>query len=613
MRDELLAYYERELTFLRQMGAQFAEKYPKIAARLALEPDRSEDPHVERLLEGFAFLAARIHLKIDDEFPEITEALLSILYPHYLRPIPSMSVAEFHIDPEQNTPPEGLLIPRSSVAHTRPVDGLPLKFQTAYDVTLWPMALASAQWTTPDRLHPAVRTSDTAAALRLLLRCTGGAKFDQLQIRSLRFYLNGESNLVHSLYELLCVHCNRILVRDPEPRSTARPISIDASQLKPVGFGENEAVLPYPRRSFLGYRLLQEYFSFPEKFFFFDLQGLDALSTAGFEDAAEIIFLISPFQRRDRQQSLEVGVSEKTIRLGCSPIVNLFPQTAEPILVSQTRYEYPVVPDVSHPVSLEVFSVEEVVSVDPRLTSPTVFSPFYSHRYGPAHDRKHAFWHATRRPSTRPHDDRLETSISITDRSGRPVVPNVETLTVRTTCTNSDLPARMPFGNERGDLELQGVVPVKRISILRKPSNTIRPPVGKDTNWRLISHLSLNYLSLGNEGKDALQNILRLYNFAESPYTEKQIQGITNLHSARHFARVVSDNGISFARGTRVEIELDEDQFVGGGVYLFASVLEHFFSLYVSMNSFCELVARTIQRKETLRHWRPRAGQRILL
>jgi type VI secretion system protein ImpG len=171
----------------------------------------------------------------------------------------------------------------------------------------------------------------------------------------------------------------------------------------------------------------------------------------------------------------------------------------------------------------------------------------------------------------------------------------------------------MPFGSERGDIELQGVAPIKRITILRKPSNTTRPPVGKDTNWRLISHLSLNYLSLVDEGKDALQNILRLYNFAESPYTEKQIQGITSLRSTRRFARVASDHGVSFARGARVEMELDEDQFVGGGVYLFASVLERFFSLYVSMNSFCELVARTVQRKEILRHWPPRAGQRILL
>jgi type VI secretion system protein ImpG len=171
----------------------------------------------------------------------------------------------------------------------------------------------------------------------------------------------------------------------------------------------------------------------------------------------------------------------------------------------------------------------------------------------------------------------------------------------------------MSFGGDRGDLELQGVAPVKRITILRKPTNTIRPPLGKDASWRLISHLSLNYLSLVDEGRDALQNLLRLYNFADAPHTEKQINGITAVRSARRFARVVSEQSISFARGTTVEIDLNEDQFVGGGVYLFSSVLEQFFSLYVSMNSFCELIAKTDQRKEVLKHWRPRAGQRLLV
>jgi type VI secretion system protein ImpG len=268
---------------------------------------------------------------------------------------------------------------------------------------------------------------------------------------------------------------------------------------------------------------------------------------------------------------------------------------------------------VSHPDALEVFSVDEVISVDPRSVEPTVFLPFYSHRYNAPRDKKQAFWHAPRRPSVRPHDERSEVYLSLVDLSGRPIVPNVETLTVRVSCTNSDLPARMPFGNERGDLELEGVVPVKRITILRKPSNTIRPPLGKDATWRLISHLSLNYLSLVDEGKDAMQNILRLYNFADATHTEKQIQGITTLQSKRRFARVVSEHGISFARGTTVDLELDEDQFVGGGVYLFASVMQRFLGLYVSMNSFSELIATTVQRKEVLKHWPPTAGERILV
>src|ERR1051325_5686878 len=157
MRDELLSYYERELGFFRQMGAEFAQKYPKVAGRLLLEPDKCEDPHVERMIEAFAFLAGRVHLKIDDEFPEITEALLSILYPHYLRPIPSMSVAEFRVDSEQVKPETGLRLERGATLNSRPVQGVPCKFQTCYDMTFWPIEVAYSEWKGPDRLQPPIK------------------------------------------------------------------------------------------------------------------------------------------------------------------------------------------------------------------------------------------------------------------------------------------------------------------------------------------------------------------------------------------------------------------------------------------------------------------------
>ena len=613
MRDDLLAYYERELTFLRQMGSQFAEKYPKIASRLMLEPDRCEDPHVERLLEAFAFLAARVHLKIDDEFPEITEALLSILYPHYLRPIPSMSVVEFSLDAEQGLPPEGLTVPRNSVLYSPPIEGVPCKFRTCYETKLWPLRVADARWTTPDRLTPPARMSEAVAALRMELSCLSDTGFDKVELDSLRFYISGESALAHNLYELLLNNTIQILARDPTPHSRVRPVWLMPESLKPVGFGENEGALPYPRRSFLGYRLLQEYFSFPEKFLFFDLVDLGRLRSSGFKQRVELILFIKAYERPDRQQHLEVGVSDKTFRLGCTPIVNVFSQTAEPIALTHNRYEYPVVPDASRRSALEVFSIDRVVSVDPRDPDPIVFEPFYSYRYALKDEKKQTFWHSSRRPSNRPHDDRTEVYITTVDMSGRPVIPSAQTLTVRTTCTNSDLPRQLPFGNPRGDLHLEGAAPVKRITILMKPTSSVPPPMGKNALWNLISHLSLNYLSLVDEGKEALQNILRLYNFSETAHTQKQIRGINRIESRQHFTRVISEHGISFAKGTRIEMELDEDLFVGGGVFLFSSVLEHFLGLYASMNSFSELIAKTSQRKEVLRHWPPRAGQQILV
>jgi len=613
VRDDLLAYYNRELTFLRQMAAEFAEKYPKIAARLVLEPDRCEDPHVERMIEAFAFLAARVHLKIDDEFPEITEALLGILYPHYIRPIPSMSIVEFHLDPEQGKLSTGLTVSRDSVLYSRPVDGFPCRFRSCYETTLWPVRVAEAQWRTPDRLQPPLKAPEAVAALRVHLRCFPDVSFEKLGLKKLRFYLNGESNLVHALYELLSNNCAQILARDPTPNSRLRPVALPPDALRPVGFAEDEGVLPYPRRSFLGYRLLQEYFAFPEKFLFLELTGLEALAAARFQESADLLFLISPFERPERQQMLELGISEKTLRLNCTPIVNLFPQTAEPILLDQTRHEYPIVPDVRRRNSSEVFSVDEVVSSSPQSHEVIRFEPFYSFRHATRREKNQTFWLTSRRASQRVGDEGTDVNLALVDLSARPSHPSVDTITVRCTCTNRDLPARLPFGSEAGDFELEGISAIKRIVCLRKPTAAIRPPTGRGAHWRLISHLSLNYLSLVEAGKQALQEILRLYNFADSAYLERQIAGITELKSRRHLARVRSDFGISFARGTQVEMKLDEDQFEGGGVYLFASVLEQFLGLYATMNSFSQLAVSTAQRKEALREWPPRAGVQILL
>jgi type VI secretion system protein ImpG len=613
VRDDLLLYYERELTFLRQMGVEFAAKYPKIASRLVLEPDKCEDPHVERMLEAFAFLTARVHLKIDDEFPEITEALLNILHPHYLRPVPSMTVAEFHMDAAQAAPEGGLKMDRGAVLNSRPVNGVPCKFRTCYDLTFWPLEVTEAEWKTPDRLTPPLKSSEAVAAVRIALRCPGDLKFDKLGLSTLRFYLNGESNLVHTLYELLCNNCSHIVIRDTSPKSRAQPVILSADALRPVGFDEDDGMLPYARRSFAGYRLLQEYFCFPQKFFFLDLTGLERLCEAGFSGQAEIILMISPFERGERRQMLELGVSAKTFRLNCAPLVNLFKQTAEPILLDHRAYEYQVVPDVSRRRATEVFEVTEVKSANPESDQVVQFEPFYSYRHGVNRSKTQAFWRCSRRASGYRDDEGTDVFLSLVDLSSRPVRPNLDALTVRTICTNRDLPARLPFGNEAGDFELEGALPVKRIVALIKPTDALRPPVGKDSMWRLVSQLSLNYLSLVEDGREALQEILRLYNFTGSTYSEKQIDGLAGLDSRRHFARVISEDGVVFARGTQVEMEFDEEQFVGGGVYLFASVLEQFLGLYVSMNSFSQLRVRTRQRKEILKQWPPRAGRKILL
>lgn len=613
VREDLLNYYERELTYIRQMGAEFAQKYPKLASRLALEPDRCEDPHVERLLEGFSLLAARIHLKLNDDFPQISTALLEILFPHFIRPVPSMSVVEFQLDPEQGKLSTGLPIPRGSVLQSNRVNGIQCKFRTGYDAAIWPIEVSDAAWRAPEEsgFTPAMRGA--AATLKLSLRCFPDVTFSSLRLNSLRFYLSGESNVVHALYELLFNNCTDIIVRDPDRKSGAGIVTLSPSCLKPVGLDIDEGVLPYARRSFIGYRLLQEYFTFPEKFFFIEIQGLEKLAAAGFGPRAEVLFTISRYERPERHQILELGISSMTMRLGCTPIINLFSQQAEPISVDHTKYEYPVIPDVRRQTTTEIFSVDDVTAQNPRTRESVQYHPFYSFRHASSEAENPAFWHLTRTSSELNDDLPARVVLSFVDLTGNYVDPDADIISVRCTCTNSDLPRHLTIGNENGDFQLEGFSAVRKVIALRRPTATLRPPLGKATLWNLISHLSLNYLSLVEEGKESFQELLRLYNFSDLFYLRNQINGIEELKSSRQFSFVTSDQGVSLARGTRVEMRLNEELFAGGGVFLFASVLERFFGLYASMNSFSQLVVSTSQRKEVLRAWPSRAGSSILM
>lgn len=613
MRDELLLYYERELDYLRKSAANFAEKYPKVASRLVLEPTKCEDPHVERLLEAFAFLTARIHTKLDDDFPEITEGLLGIVYPQLVRPLPSMSVVEFQLDAEKGKLTSGLKIERNTPLYSKPISGVPCTFRTCYDTTLWPLSVNAAELRPPSQLKPPVKTSDSAWAIRLELRCAKDVSFAALKPDKVRFYLDGESGLVNILYELLFSRLNRIQVRDLTPGSRLAPVFLPASALHAVGFGPDEGMVAYPASSFLGHRLLLEYFAFPEKFLFFDLTGLEAASAAGFKDGIEVIFLISEVEGSGRVQRLELELSKKTFRLGCSPVVNLFSQVAEPVQLNQRRSEYPIVPDVRRPYSVEVYSVDVVTAINSANQKITTFEPFYSLRHSSRRDDRSCFWLARRRPSTRPNDDGTDMWLSLLDLSMSNVDPNATILSVRTTCTNRDLPSRLPFGNQDSDFEMEGAAAMRRIVALRKPTAPVRPPLGKGILWRLVSHLSLNYLSLVEEGKDALQEILRLYDVGRTAYSQNVIQSILDVQCSKQFARLVSEQGVCFARGLRIDLEIDEDQFAGGGAFLFAAVLERFFGLSASLNSFTQLNVTTPQRKEGLHRWEPRSGRRVLV
>lgn len=619
VREELLNYYERELAYIRQMGGEWAKKYPKLAGRLLLEPERCEDPHVERLLEGFALLAARVHLKLNDDFPEISTALLESLFPHYIRPIPSMTVVEFQLDADQGKLATGLKIPAGAVLQSGRLNGTACKFRTAYETTLWPVQVTKARFHSSEGLYHPAGVGSSVAALSLELECLPDVFFRTLKLDFLRLHFAGDVNVASTLYELLFSNCIAVIARDLNS-TNSKPVAIfdsslgSPSPLHQVGFAENEGVIPYSNRSFLGFRLLQEYFTFPEKFFFADLSGLELLSSSVFGRRCELTFLFSKFERAERFQMLELGISRNSVKLGCSPAINLFAQTAEPIQADGSAFEHPVVADARRRAACEVYSIDEVLAQDARTREMITYQPLYALRHGTSAAASTKFWHAVRRGSELHEEAPTEMYLSLVDRSGVPVELDSQAVTVKCTCTNGNLPSKLPIGEPGGDFQLEGFAAVRRIQALRRPTPTLRPPLGKATLWHLISHLSLNYLSLVNEGKDALQEILRLYNYSGSLHLRNQINSIMAISSRRHYALVSSpDGGANFARGTGVEMEIDEDLFAGGGVFLFCSVIEHFLGHYVSINSFSQLTALSKQRKEAIREWPPRAGSLILM
>ncbi len=540
MSDELYQYYEQELAFFRQMAGEFAQKYPKIAGRLQLE--ETTDPHVERLIEAVALLTSRVRRKIDDEFPEVVESLLNMLYPHYLRPLPPMAVAQFRFDPQQTRPTEPSVIPAGATLSSRASGGLECTFRTAYPVTVWPMRVTGASLVSVAAAQAASLPQEASQVLRIQLEMFGDLPPAALKIPYLRFFLNGDGTPLHLLYELLFVHAIRVQLRPRAPQGPTEPVVLGADCIRPVGFAMDQGLLDYSDRSFLGYRLLQEYFHFPQKFFFFDLAGLDSKSLDGLGRSFEALIFLRDSELREQMPSIAQAVNADTFQLGCTPIVNLFERSAETIRVSHAVTEYRVVPDRHRHSSMEVYSVDRVSST-----------------------------------------------------------------------VNRDFVSRLMWRRERGELEGEGS-PLVEVRCIVPPTKTVRPPLRGSLQWRLISHLSLNHLSIvQGGGREALQEILRLYTFNEDEDIRKRIAGITGLKSESSVSRVLFDSGVAFCRGLDVDLEFDEEQYAGSGVFLLASVLERFFGLYSAVNSYSRLTVRTRQRKSILKRWPARVGaQRIL-
>jgi len=598
---DLLNYYERELTFIRALGTEFAKEYPKIAGRLLLEPDKCEDPFTERLIEAFAFIGGRIYKKIDDDFPEITESLLGILCPHYINPIPAMSIVKF--EPiRQNIPPSGYRIEKKTMLYSKPVAGTPCQFQTTYPVMIWPVEVVAA-----DLKEPVKLVKNSRQVLTLRLKTFNNLNFNQVGCDRLRFYLNGPHQDIYQIYEMLLNNVRQVEIESKNNQGITERFTLAPDNIRPVGFGQDESMLPYSKRSFPGYLLLFEYFCFPDKFLFFDLDGLIGARHRSFGDTVDIsIYFNKPAETN-------IVMHKDVFCLNATPVVNLFSRIAEPVSVDHQRTEYHVVADIRRREATEIYSIDKVTATltsDPG--SEREFKPFYSLRHS-AYDEDSpsasAYWLMQRRSSDRKGDSGTEVFLSFADLNLNTVDPEAEVLTIHATCTNRDLPSRLPFRDPSGDFDMETAAPVSSIACLMKPTPCRRPALGGALQWRLISHLSLNYLSIVQGGEDALKEMLKLYDFDNSPSNRQQIDGIISLKSEYVTKRI----GFAYCRGTRVTVEFDQDKYVGAGLYLFASVLENFLGQYVSVNSFSQMAVRTTQGKEILKEWPPRSGNRILL
>jgi type VI secretion system protein ImpG len=598
LNSDLLHYYEQELTYLRNRGREFAQTYPRIADRLELQDGYPADPHVERLIESFALLTGRIRHEMEAEFPEISTALLGILHPHLVQPVPPLAVAKFQIDARRGKFTTGHLIPEKTPLFTYGSRGVACRFRTCYPVTAWPVRVAQATFESAAKYDFAGSDARVARVLRLRMEVLTGSLAD-LEMDSLRFYLDVRSGPAYLIYELLFCALKEILIL---PESSKEPVPLPLTSITPVGFEKSDATVPSPAHGRPGYQLLQEYFQFPEKYLFFDLRGLRRHRSEKYFD---ILFLLT------QAPGARTELSPGAFVLGCTPIANLFTRTSEPLRVNQRKLYYRLVADARREHTTEIHSIDNISSSMDPTDENRWYQPFYSFHHVGAGPTPKAFWYARREATGREDLPGTDLFLSFLDLDFRPTQPPNEVAFAHTLCTNRTLATQIPPGHP---LQMEDVGPVT-VTCLTRPTAPVYPPLGGPAVWQLISTLSLNHLSLasGEAGRDALREILRLYCFADQPSRQQQIQGIRAMSSKDVTMRVGRDAWRGFCRGTEVTLTFDEDSYTGGGAFLFAAVLRHFLALHASVNSFTQLVARRVNREEEWMRWPPLAGAQSLL
>jgi type VI secretion system protein ImpG len=624
MDPRLLDYYNRELQFVREMGTEFAAEYPRVAARLGMDGLECADPYVERIIESVAFLAARVQLKIDARHPEFTQHLLQMVYPHVLAPVPSCGIVELSPSLTEGSLKEGFPVARGSALRTVPAKGerTSCEFRTTQDVTLWPLSVTEARYLvgTTAIASPGLQLdARVRGAVRLRLRTSGDAMLRGLPLDSLTFFISATADLASKLYEQVLANCLGVLVRpvDGSAPGTLLPPGV----LRAVGYEDSESLLPVTTRGFQGYRLLQEYFAFPDRFLFFAIDGLREAVARLPGQELELALLL------DRTQpNLENALDASQFRLHCAPIVNLFPRALDRVHLTPTVTEQHVVPDRNRPMDFEVHSIERITGIGESGESVVPVLPFYSSSHRTVRDDSRAYYTLQRRPrlpSLKQQQSGARTGylgtelfLSLHDSEQRHLAGELKQLDIVALCTNRDLPLGLNFGKSRMDLVLEGGAPVESIRCLAGPTLPRESPAFGDTAWKLIGQLSLNYLSLVDTdeqgGAEMLRQLLGLYASPNDTMAHRQIDGVRHVQQRPTVRRVPGGGPITFGRGLAIEVTVEDAAFEGVGSLRLGTVLERFFSRYVSLNSFVEASLRSTTRGEVKR-WPVRIGTRQLI
>ena len=592
---ELLDYYQRELTWLRHAGASFAARYPKVARRLELAPGECPDPHVERLLEGFSLLTARLQRRLDDDYAEFSDALLEQLYPLALRPIPSCAIVQFEPDPTQGSLAEGYRMPRDTPLFVTTSQGASVHLRTTSEAVLWPIRIGGATLLDGDEAVALTGRPDARAALRLELHCLGEFDWAQLPVRQLRLHLAASPVTNAALFDLLGAHCLGIHCGVP-----GQPLLPCPGEPQLVGFADDQALLPEEDGQHPGLRLLAEYFTFPDKFAFFDIP-IQPPATGSRDCTLVIAF--------DRAPAGRPHLQADDLRLGCAPVINLFPRTSEPLRPDGTRSEYRLVADAHRESSVEIHSIRSVRAASPRGVSPV--PAYYGHAHGAGAPGAGLYWHARRVQGMSPNRRGTDMLLSLVDTGFDPLLDAPEySLTAELLCTNRHLAENLQAGTRLG-FERPG--PVARASLRNPPSPQSLPRLTGESRWRMVSQLTLNHLSLveGPQALDALREMLNLHNLRDEGSARRQIEGIARLVCERVVARVGDDAWRGWRNGLEVRLSLDPQHFAGASSVLFSAVLAQFFSLYATANRFVRTVL--VDGDKEVRTWQPQAGMPLSL